>query len=115
MPVIPKLPLSAAVFHSLLALAGRERHGYGIMQQAKEDSAGNFKMGPGTLYGTLERMLTRELIEECLGPPGRRKKRYYRITALGRKLLESELERYLNVAKIAQERRLAMRGMSFED
>ena len=55
--VEPQVPLTPAVFHILLALFGQERHGYDIMQQVKLDSQGAVKMGPGTLYGSLDRMI----------------------------------------------------------
>src|SRR5579859_7821284 len=58
----PTGPLTPAVFHILLALYGRERHGYDIMQQVKEDSQGAVKMGPGTLYGSLDRMIAAGLV-----------------------------------------------------
>ncbi len=118
MAVIPKVSslnsLTAAVFHILLALAARERHGYDIMRQVHADSGNCFAMGPGTLYGSLERMLTDGLIQESHAHPAERRRRYYRLTTLGRDQLVAELRRYATVAKIAKERQLAAKGMSFD-
>ena len=66
------LPLTPAVFHVLLALAGGERHGYAIMQEVAEHTDGQIKMGPGTLYGTVKRLLAVQLIEEPSACPGSR-------------------------------------------
>ncbi len=85
------LPLTPAVFHILLALFGRERHGYGIMQQVKADSAGAVKMGPGTLYGSLDRMIEAGLIAKGNAPDPRRV--YYKLTTLGQATLRAEAER----------------------
>jgi DNA-binding PadR family transcriptional regulator len=60
----PNLPLTPAVFHILLAFSGGERHGYGIMKQVEADSQGKVTMGPGTLYGSLKRMLEAGLVKE---------------------------------------------------
>ena len=101
------LPLTPAVFYILLALAGEERHGYGIMKQAEQDSNGQIKMGPGTLYGSVKRMLDDKLIEETekrAAAEGQERRIYYRITGLGKKLLRAELDRYktaLGRAKLA--------------
>src|SRR5258708_38286587 len=69
----PQVPLTPAVFHILLALFGQERHGYDIMQQVKTDSQGAVKMGPGTLYGSLDRMITADLVakSDTRDPAGR--------------------------------------------
>jgi DNA-binding PadR family transcriptional regulator len=90
-------PLTPAVFHILIALADGEKHGYGIMLEVSETTGGSFVMGPGTLYGTLKRMLESKLIEES----GRRqdpklddeRRRYYRITASGRAAARAEAKR----------------------
>jgi DNA-binding PadR family transcriptional regulator len=90
-------PLTPAVFHILLALADGEKHGYGIMLEVSASTEGAFTMGPGTLYGTLKRMLAAELIKES----GQRRdstldterRRYYRITPKGRTALRAEAER----------------------
>ena len=102
-------PLTPAVFHILLALSTKERHGYGIMKQVENDSKGAVRMGPGTLYGSLKRMLEAGLIEESAGkidPAIDDKRRiYYRIAGKGRKALTAELERYRNVVAVAEGKR----------
>jgi DNA-binding PadR family transcriptional regulator len=106
----PLIPLTPAVFYILLALASGEKHGYEIMKQVNQDSQSQVKMGTGTLYGSLKRMLAAGLIEEAGERPapefddGRR--RYYWLTDLGRHAFESELQRYHEVVSIAQQRRL---------
>lgn len=103
----PLSPLTPAVFYILLALAGGEKHGYEIM---KQDSRGDVKMGTGTLYSSLKRLLADGLIEEA----GDRadptlddeRRRYYRLTALGHPALEAELARYARVISLASQRRL---------
>jgi DNA-binding PadR family transcriptional regulator len=103
-------PLTPAVLHILLALSAEERHGYGIMKQVEADSEGRVKMGPGTLYGSINRMLEAGLIRES----GKRRdpdmddarRIYYAITAIGQKALAAELDRYRGVVEIAELRRL---------
>src|ERR1700677_4073356 len=77
----PPLPLTPAVFHILLALFGKERHGYDIMQQVKADSGDTVKMGPGTLYGSLDRMIEAGLVAR--GDTQDPRRIYYSLTALG--------------------------------
>jgi DNA-binding PadR family transcriptional regulator len=96
----PSGPLTPAVFHILLALYGRERHGYDIMQQVKDDSRGKVKMGPGTLYGSLDRMIAAGLVIESNKQDPRRI--YYRLTAPGQAALRAESERLSAVAAIAR-------------
>ena len=93
-------PLTPAVFHILLALYGRERHGYDIMQQVKEDSRGRVKMGPGTLYGSLDRMLAAGLVIETNKQDPRRI--YYKLTAHGQAALVAESERLSALAALAR-------------
>lgn len=99
-------PLTPAVLHILLALATQERHGYGIMKQAAADSQGKVKMGPGTLYGSLSRMIETGFIRESHkkvdATMDDERRVYYKITALGQKALVAELERYREVVAIAQ-------------
>jgi DNA-binding PadR family transcriptional regulator len=95
-------PLTPAVFLILLALAGEARHGYGIMQESARLTDGEIRMGPGTLYGTLKRMLEAGPVEEC----GRRgaprgsdeRRRYYRLTPGGHAAAVPEAERLLSPA-----------------
>lgn len=99
-------PLTPAVLHILLALSMRERHGYAIMKQVEADSQGKVKMGPGTLYGSLGRMMKAGLItegEKRVDPEMDDERRiYYRITAQGRGALSAELERYRAVVAVAE-------------
>ena len=109
---LPDAPLTPAVLHILLALAREERHGYAIMKQVESDSQGKVKMGPGTLYGSIRRMLEAGLIHESdkKVDPGLDDERriYYRISALGQKTLAAELDRYREVVAIAKKRQLAI-------
>ena len=103
-------PLTPAVFHILLALSNGERHGYGIMKQVEADSQGKVTMGPGTLYGSLKRMLDAGLVRESdkrVDPEMDDERRiYYQITGVGAQALEAELERYQRIVTIAQQRKL---------
>ena len=96
----PPLPLTPAVFHILLALFGKERHGYDIMQQVKADSENAVKMGPGTLYGSLDRMMEAGLVARSNTRDPRRI--YYRLTALGQATLKTETERLSRIAAVAR-------------
>ena len=96
----PMGPLTPAVFHILLALYGRERHGYDIMQQVKGDSQGAVKMGPGTLYGSLNRMIEAGLVIKSDARDPRRI--YYKLTALGQTAMKAESDRLSAVAAIAR-------------
>ena len=102
------LPLSSTTFHVLVSLADGPRHGYGIAQEVEELSGGTVVMGPGTLYGTLKRMVGKDLIAEADNPGDEglhtERRRYYRMTALGRSALSAESERLLHAARVAQER-----------
>jgi DNA-binding PadR family transcriptional regulator len=101
-------PLTAAVLHILLALSTEERHGYAIMKQVERESGGKLKMGPGTLYGSIGRMMAAGLIHESdnrRDPEMDDERRiYYAITGLGRKALEAELDRYREVVAVATEK-----------
>lgn len=103
-------PLTPAVFYILLALVGGEKHGYEIMKQVKHDSHGTVSMGTGTLYGSIKRMLASGLIEEADERPAPElddeRRRYYRLTELGRRAFVAELQRYHEVVSLAHQRRL---------
>lgn len=103
-------PLTPAVLHILLALSTQERHGYGIMKQVESDSQGKVKMGPGTLYGSLGRMIDAGFIRDSdkkVDPEMDDERRvYYAITALGRKALAAELQRYDEVVALAKRKTL---------
>jgi DNA-binding PadR family transcriptional regulator len=104
------LPLTPAVLYILLALSTEERHGYGIMKQVENESHGKVKMGPGTLYGSIGRMIEAGLIRESDKRPDPalddERRIYYAITGAGRKALEAELSRYREVVAIATEKHL---------
>jgi DNA-binding PadR family transcriptional regulator len=98
------LPLSPAVLHILLALASQERHGYGIMLEVARQSAGRYKLGPGTLYDNLQKLLEQGIVGESrqgsLTEDPRR--RYYRLTRFGRGLLSTEITRLEGVVREAR-------------
>ncbi len=102
------LPLTPAVFHVLVALADGPCHGYAIARDVEELSGGRVVMGPGTLYGSLQRMQQSGLIEETDNPGEEglhaERRRYYRLTPLGSAALRNESERLLRAANVAQER-----------
>ena len=104
------LPLTPAVFNILLALADGEKHGYGIMLDVEANTEGQMQMGPGTLYGSIKRMLKAGLIVESDERPDPdlddQRRRYYRMTGLGRKVLGAEAERLASQVKLAQAKNL---------
>lgn len=107
---VKKQSLTPAVFHILLALSSGELHGYAIMKQVESDSDGRAKMGAGTLYGSLRRMLDAGLVAESskrADPDMDDERRiYYRITAAGEQALADEIARYDNIVALARDRRL---------
>ena len=103
--VMRLLPLTPAVFFILFALADGDKHGYAIMQETTKISEGRFRMGPGTLYTTILRLLELCLIEE-VSESGESRRRYYRLTRQGRALLEMEINRMGAVLQLASEKRL---------
>jgi len=110
-PFVPGQPLTPAVFHILLALADGDKHGYAIMKDVENQTAGRLKLGPGTLYGTIKRLLAAGLIAEIDERPDPElddeRRRYYRLTAPGRKLAIAENERLAQAVKAAQLKRLS--------
>jgi DNA-binding PadR family transcriptional regulator len=104
------MPLTPAVFFVLFALADGEKHGYAIMQGTEKLSDGKFRMGPGTLYTTIQRLLELSLIEEVPDPGDADKRdsrrRYYRLTRYGRLLLDAEINRMGAVLQLAREKNL---------
>ena len=102
------LPLNPPVFHVLLTLARGERHGYAMMREVAADTAGTIKLGPGTLYYSLQKMLERGLIEEAderADPDaGGERRRYYRITTFGRDVAEAESRRLEQAVELARSR-----------
>lgn len=108
------LPLTPPVFHILLALADEERHGYGIMQDVARQTNDGLQLGPGTLYGCLKRMLAAGLVEESEERPDPElddeRRRYYRMTSLGRSTVRAEAVRLAGAVEAARSRRLFSDG-----
>ncbi len=96
--------LSQSEFYILLSLAIKQRHGYEIMKQVEADSGRKVLLGPGTLYGSIKRMLESKLIEEVPGDNPRRK--YYTLTEKGRTSLSAELQRYNDAVELARQKDL---------
>jgi len=105
-----RLPLTPAVYHILLVLAEGERHGYDIMREVERVTAGQVQMGPGTLYGTIKRMLRDGLIRETDERPDPKmddsRRRYYELTGFGRNVLVAESERMARLVEVARRRNL---------
>jgi len=106
-------PLPAAAFQILLALAGEDLHGYGIMRNVAQQTAGRMRLGPGTLYSSIRALLEEKLIEE-VDPPRdlnavHARRRYYRLTATGRKLARYEAERLADLLRVARSKKI-LRG-----
>jgi DNA-binding PadR family transcriptional regulator len=100
------LPLSPATLHILLSLAGEDLHGYGIMQEVARQSEGKYKLGPGTLYDNLQKLIQREWVEELGQRAGDEdpRRRYYRLTPAGRGVLTAEVTRLAEVVREARSR-----------
>src|SRR5436309_3158478 len=105
-PVESFLPLTPAVFHILLTLADGEAHGYAMMQEVTRRSGGSVRLGPGTLYGAVSRLLEDGIIEESEERPDPEmddtRRRYYRLTKLGGRVLAAETERLADLVKAAR-------------
>jgi DNA-binding PadR family transcriptional regulator len=120
------LPLTPVALNILLALADEERHGYGIGVEVRDRTGGKMRLGPGTLYGAIKRMVDGGLVEETEGPAGEEaddgrggydagRRRYYRLTGFGERVLTAELSRLEGVVRTAQAKGLfpsAGRGAS---
>jgi DNA-binding PadR family transcriptional regulator len=104
------LPLSPAILHILLALAGEDLHGYGIMLEVARQSEGRYKLGPGTLYDNLQRLVNQGMVEEAPHPPASEaahddpRRRYYRLTRFGREVLSADISRLEAVVRQAKSR-----------
>jgi len=98
------LPLSPAALHILLALASDDRHGYGIMQEVARQSDGRYKLGPGTLYDNLQKLLDQGIVEErsSRSAADDPRRRYYRLSRFGRGLLATEIARLEGVVREAR-------------
>jgi DNA-binding PadR family transcriptional regulator len=103
-------PLPSAAFHILLSLAQEDLHGYGIMRQVTEQTGGRMRLGPGTLYSSIQTLLEEGLIQEVDFREdrelGNERRRYYRLTASGRKLARAEAERLADVLRIARAKKI---------
>lgn len=113
------LPLPTAQIHILLALVTGDKHGYAIMSEVEALTEGSVTMGPGTLYGTIKRMLKAWLVEETDERPDPElddeRRRYYRLTALGALVLDAEVARMEQLARTAHSRRqIAQRRLGLE-
>jgi len=108
------LPLKPAAFHILLSLADSSRHGYGIMLEVQERTKGSVKLGPGTLYSAIKRLLADELIaeeaEKLDGTLDDERRRYYSLTQLGRRVITLDAERLAHLVEMAQEKQLLNRS-----
>jgi len=106
-------PLPAAAFQIMLALSDGDLHGYAIMREVEEQTGGRLRLGPGTLYGSIQALLEGKLIEEVDRPGDteerRVRRRYYRVTVAGRKRIRSEAEKMADVLRVARARKI-LRG-----
>ena len=110
------LPLPASAMHIIVALAGGEKHGYAIMRDIDDLSGGSVTMGPGTLYGSIKRMIDQGLVEETDERPDPalddERRRYYRLTALGQRVGAAEQARLAALLNAAQLRKLGLIGLT---
>lgn len=99
-------PMTPAVFHVLLALTSGPRHGYAIMQEVRDHTDGALRLGAGTLYGTIERLIRDGYVREAEGPAAESsrdaRRRFYRMTSEGRRALDAEVERLERIVKTAR-------------
>jgi DNA-binding PadR family transcriptional regulator len=106
-------PLPSVAFQIMLSLADGDLHGYAVMRQVEEQTSGRLRLGPGTLYGSIQTLLEGKLIEEVSRPEDaevrQERRRYYRLTAAGRKLARSEAEKMADVLRVARARKI-LRG-----
>ena len=106
-------PLPSAAFQILLALVDEDLHGYGIMRQVVDQTEGRMRLGPGTLYSSIKTLLEAKLIEEIGAradvKPGEGRRRYYRLSSAGRKLVRSEAERIADLLRVARSKKI-LRG-----
>lgn len=100
------LPLKTQWFHIMLSLAGGEQHGYGIMQEVLQRTTGKVRLWPATLYGSIKRLIEADLIEKSDERPAPEvddaRRRYYRLTALGSRVLDAECERLKELVRAIQ-------------
>lgn len=108
------LPLKTNWFHILLSLMDQEQHGYGIMQEVLERTDGKVRLWPATLYGSLKKLIELELIEESDERPAAElddaRRRYYRLTTLGRRVLAAESQRFRDLVRVIDSKRRLAEG-----
>lgn len=106
----PQAPLTAAMFNVLLALADGDKHGYAILKEVSEQTGGEVRLGTGTLYGIIKRLVAEDLIVECRNRPpvedDDQRRRYYRLTDLGREVARAEALRMEKLVARARAKRL---------
>jgi len=106
-------PLPSAAFHILLSLADKDLHGYAIMRRVEEQTEGRMRLGPGTLYSSLQALLEEGFVEEVAGDgegePGHERRRCYRLTPAGRKVAQVEAGRLADLLRVARARKI-LRG-----
>ena len=106
-------PLPSAAFHILLSLADEDLHGYAIMRRVEEQTEGSMRMGPGTLYSSIQALLEEGFVEEVEGnrdhEPGHGRRRYYHLTTAGRKLAHAEASRLADLLRLARAKKI-LRG-----
>jgi len=105
------LPLAPATLHILLSLAGEPMHGYGIMQEVLRQSGGRYNLGPGTLYDNLQRLMKQRMVEEVAVSREEQnsRRRYYRLSTLGRGVLSQEIAR---LEDVVHEGRIRLRSLN---
>ena len=107
-------PLPSAAFQILLALAGEDLHGYGIMRQVEGQTDGRMRLGPGTLYSSIQSLLEEKFIAEVKprgdAENGDERRRYYRLTSTGRELARNEAERMADLLRVARAKKILRRG-----
>ena len=106
-------PLPSVAFQILLALADQSLHGYAIMRHVVDQTEGRMRLGPATLYGSIQTLLGARLIEDVDAPAGEdsgsERRRYYGITGAGRKIAREEAERFARVLRVARAKKI-LRG-----
>jgi len=106
-------PLPSAAFHILLSLADEDLHGYAIMRRVEEQTARRMRLGPGTLYSSIQALLEEGFVEEVEGgrehEPGHERRRYYHLTPAGRKLARAEAARLADLLRVARAKKI-LRG-----
>ena len=98
------IPLAPAALHITLSLAGEDRHGYGIMQEIARQSGGSYQLGPGTLYDNLQKLMANGIVDDAPAPKSNDdpRRKYYRLTTLGRGVLSAEIVRLESVIRDAK-------------